>query len=775
MPTKGRKGRKGRSLPPSPRPAPPTAAAKGRASTLAVASNTSHFATPIPFDEEWLQRWPQEVVFASIDQSCWLSSLLHSVLRVRPLVTYLLQSGSAYTLRKKSLVRRFEAYAPALCDKATENLGRLGRGGRATRADHKAPPSSLLWETVLVTSAMWTVGEKERASKQRAAERSGVLLDKGDCQNLKITPSTFFYTLMRTCPNFGVGNQEDIAEATTFFLDTLNREMLADKLSDNGATDMTLEQAGDDHTETPVSKLFRGVQRTVVTCSCGNVSTRDEPQWIMALPIPGPGNAEAAAAGGGKGKQTTKPRAAIAQKKGRGKRGNDMTDESASVSVDDCMRAHFAEESLQGDNQYECEPCGRKRDASKAISLSEVPEVAILQFKHFLNNSVKVETHVELPLELNLDAYAANNGSAAASSSAGERGIHKLTALVVHTGSSAVEGHYIMYTLVPDAPTGPQQPRWCLYDDAKPVAEFTDEFVLSQQAYMAYYPRDSVPSMVLPPRPPPPPGHNTPSPSQLEDSEGTSGTLGQGGGPRRSPCKRQVSQRSPSPPPIKSSVSSKRRRKDAAGGGGEGEERGAVDVDVDGDVVMAPRKAAGETAAASRGDSPARQLRRQLAHDERRTPAAGKKRRGVGSEDAAGGGASEGAGVASRRVQPKRAAKAAASSGAGSGEGEGWASREERKKAAGGDRSTDSGFDDGNKRQSKKPPAAAKAKQGGKPKAKPKAKQGNKSKGSGKGKGKAKGRATKPKQVAKTTGDGPAARVGLRRREQAKRSGRATR
>jgi len=55
------------------------------------------------------------VVFVNIDQSCWLSSLLHSILRVRPLVTYLLESGSSYTMRKEALVERFEAYAPALC------------------------------------------------------------------------------------------------------------------------------------------------------------------------------------------------------------------------------------------------------------------------------------------------------------------------------------------------------------------------------------------------------------------------------------------------------------------------------------------------------------------------------------------------------------------------------------------------------------------------------------------------------------------------------------
>ncbi|CEM34419.1 unnamed protein product [Vitrella brassicaformis CCMP3155] len=102
------------------------------------------------------------------------------------------------------------------------------------------------------------------------------------------------------------------------------------------------------------------------------------------------------------------------------------------------MKSYFAQESLQGDNQYECEACGRKRDASKATSLSVVPEVAILQFERKLDPNHKVKTHVELPLELDLDldAYAANNGSAPASESDmdvdagdGERRKHKVTAV----------------------------------------------------------------------------------------------------------------------------------------------------------------------------------------------------------------------------------------------------------------------------------------------------------------------------------------------------------
>ncbi|CEM37576.1 unnamed protein product [Vitrella brassicaformis CCMP3155] len=105
-------------------------------------------------------QWFRHVVFQNImTQSCYVSVLLQRVLRVRPLVKFLLKSGVSYRLRKESLIHRFEAYAPKLRDKGTENLGRLARGGRATRADHKAPRSSLLLETVLVTSGMWTVAD----------------------------------------------------------------------------------------------------------------------------------------------------------------------------------------------------------------------------------------------------------------------------------------------------------------------------------------------------------------------------------------------------------------------------------------------------------------------------------------------------------------------------------------------------------------------------------------------------------------------------------------
>ncbi|CEM28874.1 unnamed protein product [Vitrella brassicaformis CCMP3155] len=115
QPTMSSTGREARcrSAAPSPSPRhPPPTPAKGRASTLTVASNSPNFATPTAYDEQWTQRWPRDAVFCNIDQSCWLSS-----------------DQCCRRSCEWGVVHHAEGE-----DKATENLGRLGRGGRNTRA-----------------------------------------------------------------------------------------------------------------------------------------------------------------------------------------------------------------------------------------------------------------------------------------------------------------------------------------------------------------------------------------------------------------------------------------------------------------------------------------------------------------------------------------------------------------------------------------------------------------------------------------------------------------
>ena len=53
------------------------------------------------------------------------------------------------------------------------------------------------------------------------------------------------------------------------------------------------------------------------------------------------------------------------------------------VALEDCLKAFFATERMEGDEQYDCEKCKSKQDAEKSYSFAHLPEVMCLQLKRF--------------------------------------------------------------------------------------------------------------------------------------------------------------------------------------------------------------------------------------------------------------------------------------------------------------------------------------------------------------------------------------------------------
>ena len=56
---------------------------------------------------------------------------------------------------------------------------------------------------------------------------------------------------------------------------------------------------------------------------------------------------------------------------------------SFSLSLAQCLHHFCASERLEGDNQYRCERCRTKVDATKRLSLTKLPEVLVLHVKRF--------------------------------------------------------------------------------------------------------------------------------------------------------------------------------------------------------------------------------------------------------------------------------------------------------------------------------------------------------------------------------------------------------
>ena len=98
-------------------------------------------------------------------------------------------------------------------------------------------------------------------------------------------------------------------------------------------------------------------------------------------------------------------------------------------SVGDCVRCHFNPESLEGDNQYHCERCGKKVDAERRLKIVKAPPVLQVQLLRYVYDRVtwekkKLRDAIETTASIKIDEDGASVD-------------YDLCALVLHRGESA--------------------------------------------------------------------------------------------------------------------------------------------------------------------------------------------------------------------------------------------------------------------------------------------------------------------------------------------------
>ena len=98
-------------------------------------------------------------------------------------------------------------------------------------------------------------------------------------------------------------------------------------------------------------------------------------------------------------------------------------------SVGDCVRCHFNPESLEGDNQYHCERCGKKVDAERRLKIVKAPPVLQVQLLRYVYDRVtwekkKLRDAIETTASIKID----EDGTSVD---------YDLCALVLHRGESA--------------------------------------------------------------------------------------------------------------------------------------------------------------------------------------------------------------------------------------------------------------------------------------------------------------------------------------------------
>ena len=107
--------------------------------------------------------------------------------------------------------------------------------------------------------------------------------------------------------------------------------------------------------------------------------------------------------------------------------------------LQDCLDDFTKVEQMTGDEQYYCDTCHSKQDATRCCQLTELPPVLHLKlnrFRFILQQGIreKISTEIEFPVELEMAPYHS-----------GPSTLYVLTGVLLHVGQQANHGHYIAH------------------------------------------------------------------------------------------------------------------------------------------------------------------------------------------------------------------------------------------------------------------------------------------------------------------------------------------
>jgi ubiquitin carboxyl-terminal hydrolase 7 len=118
-------------------------------------------------------------------------------------------------------------------------------------------------------------------------------------------------------------------------------------------------------------------------------------------------------------------------------------------SVTKAIEQYLIEERMIGDNQYYCHGCRKNCDATKGISLLQLPDVLNIYLKRYDDYGNKLKHFVEFEETLDMNNYL---------SQPNPHNVYNLYAIIVHTGSS-MSGHYYSYIKLND--------QWYEFNDSR--------------------------------------------------------------------------------------------------------------------------------------------------------------------------------------------------------------------------------------------------------------------------------------------------------------------
>lgn len=130
------------------------------------------------------------------------------------------------------------------------------------------------------------------------------------------------------------------------------------------------------------------------------------------------------------------------------------------TTLEESLSSLLGSEVLQGENQYYCERCGSKSDATRRFKISTLPPMLCLSLQRFIfdfvrMDRVKVSDKLSFPLSLNMGGICAAAAAGPIPSSStlpggggienGDDSMYDLVAVLLHKGTSALHGHYVAH------------------------------------------------------------------------------------------------------------------------------------------------------------------------------------------------------------------------------------------------------------------------------------------------------------------------------------------
>ena len=234
-----------------------------------------------------------------------------------------------------------------------------------------------------------------------------------------------------------------------------------------------------------ISDIFSGYLQSRIRChQCNSISTVYDQFYDLSLEIPKESNMKRIAQERGSEAMTPPGKQSWL--------GSLLTYTGimpAPLSLETCLHSFCTSDRLIDRDQYRCDVCKVKVDASKTLALHSLPEVLMLHIKRFAHNAYfgsKVSRHVNFPVHgLDMKAFLSEDKRERFTKQAelnplnADETLYDLYAVIRHLGSVA-GGHYIAYAK--NHLTG----KWYEFDD-RVVTEVSEKRLSEVEAYVLFY------------------------------------------------------------------------------------------------------------------------------------------------------------------------------------------------------------------------------------------------------------------------------------------------